>query len=382
MFHAKSGTVATQEDAVNQSVSNVSKLPYVIKAVSPFASSNSGLVSKDGTIAYSTVSWNKNPNSLDESYLDQLNQAVAPATKAGLQVEYGAGAGQIGNASHDLTSEVIGLACALLLLLFMFGSLIAAAIPLVSAIFSVLSGLSLLGVLSSVMTFPTTAPTIATLLGLGVAVDYGLFLVARHREQLDTGMDVVTSVAKSAGTSGAAIVVAGGTVVVSILGLYVSGVAFVGALGLAAAIVVALTMLAALTLVPAFMGVAGTNVRSLAGRLRARREGLTAREQAAQTAAATHDRHEHSAFARWGTEGQRPAVAVGHRQRPGSGRAVDPACSRSRWASPTTAPTPRRESNRQAYDLISQGFGVGRRTARWWWWSSCRRRVRPTSSSC
>jgi RND superfamily putative drug exporter len=358
VFHAKSGTVTAQENAVNQSVSNVSKLPYVIKAVSPFASSNSGLVSKDGTIAYSTVSWNKNPNSLDESYLDQLNQAVAPATKAALQVEYGAGAGQIGNASHDLTSEVIGLACALLLLLFMFGSLIAAAIPLVSAIFSVLSGLSLLGVLSSVMTFPTTAPTIATLLGLGVAVDYGLFLVARHREQLDSGMDVVTSVAKSAGTSGAAIVVAGGTVVVSILGLYVSGVAFVGALGLAAAIVVALTMLAALTLVPAFMGVARTNVRSLASRLRARREGLTAREQATQTAAATHDRHEHSAFARWGKR-------VSSQPWPWAIASVIVLVALSiplfsiTLGQPDNGTNPTSESNRQAYDLISQGFGVG-----------------------
>src|ERR1700749_2158063 len=300
VFHAKSGTVSAQENAVNQSVTNVSKLPDVIKAVSPFASSSSGLVSKDGTIAYSNVSWSVNPNSLDTSYLDKLNQAVAPAKNAGLQVEYGAGTGQIGNASHDLTSEVIGLACALLLLLFMFGSLIAAAIPLVSAIFSVLSGLSLLGVLSSVMTFPTTAPTIATLLGLGVAVDYGLFLVARHREQLDNGMDVITSVAKSAGTSGAAIVVAGGTVVVSILGLYVSGVAFVGALGLAAAIVVDLTMLAALTIVPAFMGVSRQKVRSLGARFRARGAGRRAREEAARTAAATRGRRKGGRNARGG----------------------------------------------------------------------------------
>jgi putative drug exporter of the RND superfamily len=358
VFHAKSGTVAAQQNVVSQSVTNVSKLPDVIKAVSPFASSSSGLVSKDGTIAYSNVAWSVNPNSLDPSYLDRLDQAVAPARNAGLQVEYGAGAGQIGNASHDLTSEVIGLACALLLLLFMFGSLIAAAIPLVSAIFSVLSGLSLLGVLSSAMTFPTTAPTIATLLGLGVAVDYGLFLVARHREQLDTGMDVVTSVAKSAGTSGAAIVVAGSTVVVSILGLYVSGVAFVGALGLAAAIVVALTMLAALTLVPAFMGVARTNVRSLASRVRARREGLTAREQAAQTAAATHDRHEHSAFARWGKKvsGQPWPWAI-------ASVIVLVVLSVPLFSitlgQPDNGTNPTSESNRQAYDLISQGFGVG-----------------------
>ena len=169
----------------------MSKLPDVIKAVSPFASSNTGAVSKDGTIAYASVGWNVNPNSLDTSYLDKLNNAVAPATKAGLQVEYGAGAGEIGQQTKDIKSEVIGLACALVLLLIMFGSLIAAAIPLVSAIFSVLSGLALLGLLARVVTFPTTAPTIATLLGLGVAVDYGLFLVARHREQLDAGMGVL-----------------------------------------------------------------------------------------------------------------------------------------------------------------------------------------------
>jgi RND superfamily putative drug exporter len=358
VYHAKSGTVAADQDAVNQSVTNVSKLPHVIKAVSPFASSSSGAVSKDGTIAYSSVSWSVNPNSLDTAYLDQLNKAVAPARDAGLQVAYGAGAGQIGQANHDLTSEVIGLSCALVLLLFMFGSLIAAAIPLLSAIFSVLAGLSLLGILASAMTFPTTAPTIATLLGLGVAVDYGLFLMARHREQLDTGMDVVTSAAHSEGTSGAAIVVAGGTVVVSILGLYVSGVAFVGSLGLAAAIVVALTMLAALTLVPAFMGLARENIRSLTSRVRARRAGLSVRKQAAQTAAATHDRHEHSAFARWGTK-------VSSRPWPWAIGSVAvlvvlaiPLFSIT-LGQPDNGTNPTSESNRQAYDLLSQGFGVG-----------------------
>ena len=179
VFHAKSGTVTAQQQAVNQSVSNVAKLPDVIKAVSPFASGNTGAVSKDGTIAYASVGWDVNPNSLEGSYLDQLNAAVAPAAKAGMQVAYGGGAGEIGQQTKDVKSEVIGLGCALVLLLAMFGSLVAAAIPLVSAIFSVLSGLALLGLLARLITFPTTAPTIATLLGLGVAVDYGLFLVAR-----------------------------------------------------------------------------------------------------------------------------------------------------------------------------------------------------------
>jgi RND superfamily putative drug exporter len=358
VFHARSGTVSAQQSAVNQATSNVAKLPHVQKAVSPFASSNSGQVSTDGTIAYSSVSWNVNPDSLDESYLASLDKAVAPARSVGLQVEYGGGAGQIGQVAHDLKSEVIGLSCALVLLLFMFGSVIAAAIPLVSAIFSVGAGLSLVGLLAAAFTFPTTAPTIATLLGLGVAVDYGLFIVARHREQVDSGMDVVTSVALTEGTSGAAIVVAGSTVVVAILGLYVSGVAFVGSLGLAAAIVVAVTMIAALTLVPAFLGVAGGNVRALSARWHARKTGVSVQQEARQTAAAAHERHENSAFARWGRK-------VSERPWPWAVGSVAllivlaiPLFSIN-LGQPDAGTNPTSDSRRRAYDLISQGFGAG-----------------------
>ena len=358
VFHAKSGTVTAQQSAVNQSVSNVSKLPDVIKAVSPFASSNTGTVSKDGTIAYASVGWNVNPDSLDTSYLDKLNNAVAPAAKAGLQVEYGAGAGEIGQKTSDIKSEIIGLACALVLLLIMFVSLMAAAIPLVSAIFSVLCGLALLALLARVVTFPTTGPTIATLLGLGVAVDYGLFMVARHREQVDGGMGVLASIRRAAGTSGAAIVVAGSTVAISVLGLYIAGVGFVGALGLAAALVVVVTMISALTLVPAFMGLVKEGVRALTARVSARKEGVSAQEQAAQTAAATHEHHEQSAFARWGR-------MVSAHPWPWAVASVAvlvvlaiPLFSIT-LGQPDNGTNPTSDSSRRAYDLISQGFGVG-----------------------
>ncbi len=358
VFQARTGTVAADETAVNASTANVAKLPHVIKAVSPFASPQSAAVSTDGTIAYASVSWNINPDSLDSAYLNSLNAAVTPAVKAGLSISYGAGAGEIGQKTSDLASEAIGLGCALLLLVFMFGSVLAAAVPLLSAVFAVSAGLSLLGLLASSTTFPTTAPTIATLLGLGVAVDYGLFLMARHREQLDSGMAVIASARLAVGTSGAAIVVAGSTVVTSILGLYIAGVAFVGALGLAAAIVVAITMLAALTLVPARMGVVGLNVRALTARLRARKEGISVQQQAAATAAATHERHEQSAFARWGRKvSQRPwpwavisvvVLAV----------LAIPLLSMT-LGQPDNGTNPTSDSSRRAYDLLSDGFGVG-----------------------
>jgi putative drug exporter of the RND superfamily len=358
VFHARSGQVSAQQSAVNQSVSNVSKLPDVIKAVSPFASSNTGAVSKDGTIAYASVGWNVNPYSLDTSYLNKLNHAVSPATKAGLQVAYGAGAGEIGQTTSDTKSEIIGLGCALVLLLIMFWSLVAAAIPLVSAIFSVLSGLALLALLARVVTFPTSGPTIATLLGLGVAVDYGLFMVARHREQLDGGMGVLSSVRRAAGTSGAAIVVAGSTVAVSVLGLYISGVGFVGALGLAAALVVVVTMISALTLVPAFMGLARESVRAVFARVRAHKEGLTVQQQAAATAAATREQHEHSPFARWGRMVTANPWPWGVASVVALLVLAIPLFSIT-LGQPDNGTNPKSQSNRVAYDLISQGFGVG-----------------------
>jgi RND superfamily putative drug exporter len=359
IYHAQHGTFTSQQEAaVNQATANMAKLPDVIKAVSPFSQQGAAAVSKDKAIAYTSVSWTANPYSLDPSYLHKLDNAVAPAHRAGLQVEYGGGAGNIGQTSSDRTSELIGLACALLLLLFMFGSLIAAAIPLISALFSVGAGLSFLGLLASIMTFPTTAPTVATLLGLGVAIDYGLFLVARHREQLDTGMNYLESARHAEATSGAAIVVAGSTVVVSILGLYISGVGFVGAIGLAAAITVALTMAAALTLVPAFMGVVRGNVRALSARVRARKAGESAQEQARRTAGATLQHHEHGAFARWGR-------MVSRRPWPWLVLSVlvllvlaVPLLS-IYLGQPDNGTNPTSQTNRRAYDLMSQGFGVG-----------------------
>src|SRR6476620_3363751 len=364
VFHAPTGSVATQTNAVNTAMANVAKLPHVLNAVSPFAVPNSPQVAKNGTTAYGNVSWDVVPPSLDTAYLHQLDNAVAPARTAGLQVEYGGGAGQIGQTTDDKTSEIIGLSCALVLLLFMFGSVVAAVMPLLSALFSVFAGLALVGLLAAAITFPTTAPTVATLLGLGVAIDYGLFLMARHREQLDHGVPVIKSAGRATATSGAAIVVAGSTVVVSILGLYVSGVPFVGAMGLASAIVVAVAMLAALTLTPAFMGVAKQNVRAIKDRRAAKRatcgnvDEATAAARLAKLTAASDEAHENSAFARWGRKvSNRPwpwAIAA-------TGVLVVLAIPlfSLRLGQLDAGTNPTSESIRRAYDLIATNFGPG-----------------------
>jgi RND superfamily putative drug exporter len=367
VFHAKTGTVSEQADAVKTSMAAVAKLPNVVSAVDPLATSQTAYISKDGSIVNAPVSFSVVPASLDSSYLDKLDAAVQPARAAGLQVEYGGGAGQIGKQADDTLSEAIGLALALLLLFLMFRSIVAAGLPLLAAIFSVGGGLAILGLLAAVKDFPVSAPTVATLLGLGVAIDYGLFMVSRHREQLEDGIGVEESAGRTESTSGAAILVAGGTVVIAILGLYVSGVPFVGALGLSSAIVVAVTVLAALTLIPALLGLAKFLVLNSKDRhhLVEEREleaGLPDERAVAEHRAEEREqrdlKHEQSAFARWGRKvSDRPwpygiaatlvllvlAIPLFSMNLGQLDAGTDPAA----------------DSSRKAYDLVAQGFGPG-----------------------
>jgi putative drug exporter of the RND superfamily len=353
VFAAASGsTVSDQTDAVNQAVTNLGNLDHVTSAVGPFATDDSPQVSQDGRIAYANVQFDESPEALGNDYLDQLNGAVQPARDAGLQVEYGGDAGQIGTDEGDLREEGVGLALALVLLLFMFASLVAALVPLLSAVCSVVAGLSILGLLAAAFTFPTTAPTIATLLGLGVAVDYGLFMVARHREQVDTGAGVRDAAGRAAATSGSAIVVAGSIVIIAILGLFVAGIPFISAMGVGAAVVVAVAVIAAITLVPGLLGLAGRFMRSLPERLRQRR-GVPPPSAEERTRS-----HEHGAFARWGRRVAGgpwwwliasvlvlatlaiPLLSIQFGQ-------IDDG------ADPTS------QTQRRAYDLIAEGFGPG-----------------------
>jgi RND superfamily putative drug exporter len=352
--------LSSSENAINQSVTNVSHLDHVLGATSPFATPNSPTLSSGGTIAYAQVNFDTATNNLDRAYLDQLNDAVKPATDAGLTVDYGEAAGQIDNHTNDAKSEAIGLICALILLLIMFISLVAAAIPLVAAGFSVVAGLSTLGLLAAAFTFPTTGPTIATLLGLGVAVDYGLFQVARHREQIDAGDDLIDSIGRANSRSGGAIVVAGTTVIIAILGLFVAGVPFISALGVSAAIVVAVTMLSALTLIPAFMGLARGTVRSFLDRRRESRERhARAAAHKPPTPVVRDDRaHENSPFARWGRR-------VSGRPWPWAIGAVILLVIITiplffiRFGQLDAGTDPTSDTDRRAYDLISEGFGPG-----------------------
>lgn len=254
VFHAATGTVAAQQTAVNQSVGNLRALPHVTGV-------SSLVTSAAGNTAYVTVSFDENLKNLGHEYTSRLDSATAPARAAGLGVGYGGDLDQIVRApADDRKSEVVGLAVALVILLLAFGSVLGAVLPLASALVSVLVGLSVVGIVAAAMTFATAAPTLATMLGLGVGIDYALFLTTRFRQDLIDGGRPVDAAARTAYGSGHAVLVAACTVAVAMLALYASGLTFIGNLGLAATIAVVITVCAALTLVPAALGLVGMHI--------------------------------------------------------------------------------------------------------------------------
>ena len=209
-----------------------------------------------GTIAYAQI---EVPGELDQDqgheYAKKV-EAVAPEV-AGLRIEYG---GRMFDEFEPPSSELLGLAFAIVILIAAFGSVLAMGLPIGVALGGIGVGSILLALLSNVTSMPDFATTLGVMIGLGVGIDYALFIVTRYREQLHAGHTVEESVAIALDTSGRAVTFAGITVVISLLGMLLMGVKFVQGLGIGASTVVAVTMLASLTLLPAFLGFAGERV--------------------------------------------------------------------------------------------------------------------------
>ncbi|MFE0434410.1 MMPL family transporter [Streptomyces nigra] len=245
---------------LSTAVSDLQKLPHVLSVQNPLegTSSKVGPLSSDGKTGYITIRFDEQPSLLGDSYLDGVDSAVEPLRQAGVEVEYGGSLGELERpAGNDRISEAIGFGVAVVVLLVGFGSVIAAVLPLLSALIAVVGGLACLGLLALAFTFATVSPTLATMIGLGVGIDYALFLLTRHRQNLMDGADPVRAAGHAAATSGRAVLVSGTTVIVALMGLWVSGVTFIGLLGVAAAVTVVSAVLGALTLVPALLGLVG-----------------------------------------------------------------------------------------------------------------------------
>ncbi|MFI8872924.1 MMPL family transporter [Streptomyces sp. NPDC055243] len=270
VLHDADKPLSDESDQVSSAVSSLQKLPHVLSAQSPLPAQqqpagtpNLGPLSSDGKTGYITVRFDVQPSTLGDGYLDGVDKAVQPLRAAGVEVEYGGPLGELARPEpNDLTSEAIGFGVAIVVLLIGFGSVLAALLPLVTALISVVCGLACLGLLASAFTFATVSPTLATMIGIGVGIDYALFLVTRHRQNL-LGQDPFTAAGHATATSGRAVLVSGCTVIIALSGLWVSGISFIGKLGLAAAVTVVTAVLGALTLVPALLGLIGRRIDKL-----------------------------------------------------------------------------------------------------------------------
>ena len=250
--------------------------------------------------------------------------------------------------------EVLGLVVAAVILVVAFGSLLAAGLPLAVALFGLLVGASLIPLLGLLIDIPAWAPVMAAMVGLGVGIDYALFLLSRHREYLAAGVPVAESVGRSLATAGQAVVFAGGTVVVAILGLAFAGLPFVSAAGVGISAVVLVMVLAAVTLLPALLGLAGQRLqtRGLLARLRLRM-GRGRRQQAGPGADAAVLR-----WSRWGAHVTRHAAAYAV-----AGTMLLLALAAPvlalRLGLPDQGSYPQVRTERRAYDLVAEGFGPG-----------------------
>jgi uncharacterized membrane protein YdfJ with MMPL/SSD domain len=265
VFHLDKGKVtdSAPKKAIEDSYKAILKVPHVYSATDPFSQQGAAQISKDKKTAYIPVLLDLSSADLTADQAQAVLDAAEPGVKAGMQVAAG---GPIGaELSHPETesSEVIGIIAAMIILTFAFGTIVAMGMPILTAIIGLAAGLGLIGLLGHVVQVPSIAPTLATMIGLGVGIDYSLFLVRRHLDQLQQGMDIRESIARATATTGTAIVFAGTTVVIALLALAVAGIPLVTSLGYASAVAVVTAVLAATTLMPALLSVVGHRIHSL-----------------------------------------------------------------------------------------------------------------------
>jgi RND superfamily putative drug exporter len=258
VLHDDQQALTALSSQMSTTVADLEKLPHVLSAQNPLSApstpsgqQNVGPLSDDKKTAYITVRFDVQPSTLGDDYLNGVDTAVQPLRSAGAEVEYGGPLGELARPSaDDRVSELIGFGVAVIVLLVGFGSVIAAVVPLLSALISVVGGLAILGLLAAAFTFATVSPTLATMIGLGVGIDYALFMLTRHRQNLIDGVDPVRAAGQAASTSGHAVLVSGCTVIIALAGLSASGVSFISLLGLAAAVTVG----------PALLGFIGRHI--------------------------------------------------------------------------------------------------------------------------
>ncbi len=340
VFKAEAGVA---EPVVQQRLealfAQIKDVNQVTEVISPYAQGGQRQISPDGKIAYADVQFDVQRNEVDQATKDQLKTLISRANGEGVQVEGGGDVFRTRRAPGS--TEGIGLIAAVVILLLAFGSVLAMGLPVLTALFGIGVGFAVVELLSHATSVPEFATQLAAMIGIGVGIDYALFIVTRYRQGLHEGLDPETSVVTALDTAGRAVLFAGITVVISLLGMLLIGIEFVGGLGVGAAAVVAVTMIASITLLPALLGFVGLNIDKL------RLPGMGKMRDPRTTAGY-----------RWSHFLQRhpwPFAALGLVILLGLAM---PALS-IRLGSSDESNTPTTETTRRAYDLKAEGFGPG-----------------------
>ena len=246
----------TQQSALNDYFALLDGRPD-LRVVSPFSAEGARQVSPRGTIAFATVTFPAEIDAVEQfQSIYQEMKAVEPVVD-GVQIEYG---GEVFAEFEAPTSEVLGLAFAIVILIFAFGSVLAMGLPIGTAFGGIGVGVLVVTLASNLFTIPDVATTLGVMIGLGVGIDYALFIVTRYRESRRRGNTCADATAEAINTAGRAVIFAGTTVVISLLGMLIMGVSFMNGLAIGASITVLFTMLASVTLLPALLGFVGDRV--------------------------------------------------------------------------------------------------------------------------
>ena len=262
VFHVSKGKITdtANKNAVEASYKALVKAPDVYSATDPFGKSSAALVSTDAHTLFIPVLLKVSNGQVTEELARRIFAATAPAQKQGIEVAAGGTIGSALSPSPTESSEVVGLLTAMLILALTFGSFVAMGLPILTAVLGLATALGTIGLLTHVFTVPVVGPTLATMIGLGVGIDYSLFLVNKYREHLARGLDRHESIALAVATSGSAIVFAGTTVMIALVALSVAGIPLVATLGFVTAIAVLTAVLAAISLLPAVLSLLGKHV--------------------------------------------------------------------------------------------------------------------------
>ncbi|WP_030183735.1 MMPL family transporter [Streptomyces violaceorubidus] len=330
---------AAGKDRVQDLVADLRAGPQVASVDDPFTAD---AVSKDGTTAYASVTYKVNAMELTDEARDALTAATDGAREGGYTVETG-GDAVVAEQEMGGTAELIGIGVAAIVLLLTFGSLVAAGMPLLSAIIGVGIGISAIGALGSTLELSATTSTLAMMIGLAVAIDYALFIVSRYRAEIAEGRSPEEAAGRAVGTAGSAVVFAGLTVVVALAGLAIVNIPILTKMGLAAAATVGIAVLIALTLTPALLGFAGKRALS-----RKDRKAPAGQRAAAKPKLGT----------RWARFVQRRPVTVLLTAVLGLGVIAVPAASME-LGLPDEGSSAPDTTQRKAYDLLSESFGAG-----------------------